>query len=355
MSLCAALGRLSTSRARLTIERPAAHRGLDASDSLACDAASACGTRAAFPAARAAMRALQRPLGIAIALALVVAPSIARAEDAPPKTPSPYSLPWSLRPAIAGTVVRADAAFALQDHATTVVPTVLAGYKLLPDTSFFLKVAYAYNAPDATGQSGALVNPLLGALFTPEIAPHLRLAAFAGLTAPVGMGGGASDKSDGGFVAASSGIYARSAMDNALFAVDYFTAIGGLGVAYIDRGLTVQIEGTIFQLSRTRGEAVDTDTSRTNLTSGLHVGYAIAGPLTVSAEIRHQRWLSTPAAVQKDPSKRDQTTAGAGARVTLPLSPGVTARPGIAYFHPLDDPMSAQGYRIVIADVPVSF
>lgn len=33
----------------------------------------------------------------------------------------------------------------------------------------------------------------------------------------------------------------------------------------------------------------------------------------------------------------------------------VFMRPGIANFHPIDDPMNAGGYNILFVDVPVSF
>ena len=51
----------------------------------------------------------------------------------------------------------------------------------------------------------------------------------------------------------TAGISARSAMDNALFAVDYWTVIGGLGLARITPGSTLQAEVTVLQLTRARG------------------------------------------------------------------------------------------------------
>jgi hypothetical protein len=144
-------------------------------------------------------------------------------------------------------------------------------------------------------------------------------------------------------------------MDNALFAVNYTTLTAGVGLAFVRWGFTAQAETTILQLFRTRGDAIDKDAARTNFTSGLHLGYRLLDPLTVSVELRYQRWLSTPAAVTADPAKRDQLTFAVGLRANVPLTKTLLVRPGVSYSHPLDDPMAAQGYRILQLDVPVVF
>ena len=81
-----------------------------------------------------------------------------------------------------------------------------------------------------------------------------------------------------------------------MFAVNYFTAIVGGDVAYVDHKLTVQLEATLFQLMRVRGDnaAAGTDSARTNSTVGLHAGYFIIPMLSLGGELRYQRWLSTP-------------------------------------------------------------
>src|SRR5258707_182649 len=89
--------------------------------------------------------------------------------------------------------------------------------------------------------------------------------------------GAAAPPPDATAVASASGIRARSAMDNAMFAVNYFTAIVGGGVAYVDHKLTVQLEATLFELMRVRGSNAgsSTDAARTNSTVGLHAGFFI--------------------------------------------------------------------------------
>ena len=74
----------------------------------------------------------------------------------------------------------------------------------------------------------------------------------------------------GAATANSAGIRARSAMDNAMFAVNYFTAIAGGDLAYVDHKLTVQLEATLFQLLRVRGSnaASGTDSAAPTPRSG---------------------------------------------------------------------------------------
>jgi hypothetical protein len=280
----------------------------------------------------------------------------------PPPKPKPpvYSIPWALRPALAPQGVRLESSLALQDKAFTLPFVLTAAYRITPTVSVLLKQALIVNDPVSPAPSGAaLVNPLLGMMYTPELTKGLRLPLFMGVTLPIGMGGGgtAAAPPDGTFIAAGSGVYARSGMDNAIMAVNYAVATGGVGLAYIDHGLTAQLEGTVIQLVRVRGgKPLEPDNSRTNLTAALHVGYSLfGGYLVPSVELRAQAWATTPAVVRKDDTKRDQFTYGLGARTKVSLSDAVTLRPGLSYFRPIDDPMSKAGYHIVTLDLPVAF
>lgn len=275
-----------------------------------------------------------------------------------------------MRPAIAPNLVRLDTSVAALDTAqlgsgAVSTSALTAGYKplqALPDLGFYARAAFVSRSTDRGADGSAMSNPLVFALYTPEIAPKLRLPLFAGVALPVGSGGGgAPDPAARETVL--SGIYARQAMDNALFVTNYLTSTAGAGVAWVDRGITVQAEATVLQLVRTRGEAVDADASRTNFTSGLNVGYRVLPAITVSAEAHYQRWLSTPAAVRADEAKaaserqglRDQLTAGGGVRLNLPLNDRVILRPGFAYFRGLDAPMSRGVYQIAQLDLPIAF
>jgi hypothetical protein len=283
-------------------------------------------------------------------------PEEKKREPKPSELKKRYSLPYALRPAIAPNILRVDAAYAFQDAASAQASTFTGGLKPFEgtDLGFYARAAVIHNAPDGGKNAGAVSNPLLFTLYTPEIAPKLRLPMFAGVTLPIGMGGGAVESNDAVRAGVSSGVYARQGMDNALFATNYMTFTTGAGIAWIDKGFTLQAEATMLYLVRVRGDSVDKEPARTNFTSGAHAGYLIASLVNVGVEAHYQRWISTPVAVQKDDSFRDQATVGGGVRFNVPLSDTILARPGIAYFHPIDDPMARAGYRIVQLDVPIA-
>jgi hypothetical protein len=77
----------------------------------------------------------------------------------------------------------------------------------------------------------------------------------------------------------------------------------------------------------------------------------------VGAELRYQRWLSTPAFVETPggAARRDTLTIAAGPHLHLMLSETITLRPGFAYARGLDAPLAAADYRIVQIDFPVAF
>lgn len=252
---------------------------------------------------------------------------------------------------------------------------LLASYKVIPSLAPLVRLGITSNNPptDKSARTDFL-NPVLGAIFGPKLDPTLKLAFFLGVTLPVGTGGG--DKPHVASAAAlATGIATRSAMDNAMFAANYFAIFPGVDFAYTASGFTAQVEATVFQLAKTRGPDQVTlasgakapaDKSNTNFTTGLHLGYFLIPQLSVGGEIRHQRWLSTPLAVKNDKTGtlRDTTTMAVGPRVHIKLGETMWLRPGIAYAFPLDNPM-ANGpthknpgnahYKIVQLDVPFVF
>ncbi len=279
----------------------------------------------------------------------------------PPVPPAPYSLPWQLRPAVVANVVRSDTSFAQLEDAmsrggSTIVSSLLGTYKVTPQLAPLVRVAFVDNTPPTGAGSRTLVNPVVGGMWATKPADDLRLSVFLGLAIPVGMGGGdAPDAADA--AATKSGIAARSAMDNAMFAVNYFTVFPGADLAYVKGGFTAQLEATLLQLFRARGAKVEKDEARTNLTTGLHVGYFVIPELSVSTELRYQRWLSTPAAVAADTTgaSRDNLTVAVGPRFHFKVGDSMWIRPGVSYAQGIDDPMSKQSYRIVQLDLPVAF
>ena len=287
----------------------------------------------------------------------------------PPKPkPPPYSLPWQLRPVVAATVLRSDTAFALykqsatnDESGSTIAPMLLFSYKVMDGFAPLVRLGLVSNSPpdvpNGPASSTLLVNPVVGATFAPKIHDQLKLGLFLGVTLPVGMGGG--DKPDPEDpVALAAGAAARSAMDNAMFAVNYFTVFPGVGFAYVAHGLTLQVEATVFLLNKARGPET-IDKRNTNFTTGFHAGYFIVPQFSLGAEIRHQRWLSTPATIKVggvvNDNLRDTTTFAVGPRVHIKLGETSWFRPGIAFAMPLDKPMSDRDYKIVQLDLPVAF
>jgi hypothetical protein len=298
------------------------------------------------------------------ASAVQAAPAATAVTTATPGTPAaatppppPYSLPWQLRPVAAVNVLRSDTSVALYDNGmgasgSTVASMFLGSYKLTPSLAPLVRVGFVQNNAPATGADGSsFVNPILGVTYAKKV-DSIRWAAFLGGTVPIGMGGG--NTPDAGAAGANAaGIRARSAMDNAMFAVNYFTAIVGGGVAYVDHKLTVQLEATLLQLLRVRGDmsAASPDSARTNSTFGLHVGYFLVPALSLGGELRYQRWLSA----SFTGAAKDTMTMAIGPRVHFQVSKGLWLRPGLSYSRALDLPLTDASYNMVQIDVPFYF
>lgn len=288
---------------------------------------------------------------VLLAAAALSGPLVA-AQPAPP----PYSLPWLLRPAAAGSVVRVDQTLAAYDLGATSrdtwVTSVIASYKLSPRWAPIARVAFLKDETDAAGGSG-FSNPLLGVTYARPLSGPWRFAAFGAVTLPVGSGGG--DRPDAGAAfAVARGIPARSAMENALFAVNYFTVIGGASVARVTPALTLQGEVTVLQLTRVRGPESQ-DGSRTNFTAGLHAGHFFSPKFSLGGELRMQRWMTDAAPVRAAAEARETVTFGVGPRLHFKLSGKRWVRPGLSWSRALDDPLKGQGYDMTTLDVPVSF
>jgi len=204
------------------------------------------------------------------------------------------------------------------------------------------------------GEALLFGNPGLYLNLAPRLSPPLRLNLFFSASAPLGQGGG-NDADPAVYKAVTTGVYVRSAMDGAPFSPNFATLAFGLDFAVVHGPLTVQTSGTIFQSFRARGDLVEPDVRRTNASGGLHVGLAVLPFFILSAEMRYQRWLSTPRSVVLDGERRDQLTAGGGFRFDVPFGQQGHFKPGLAFFMPADGPMTTAGYRTVQLDLPVVF
>lgn len=284
-------------------------------------------------------------------------PAEATASDAPSPAGkrAAYSLPWGLRPAIAPNLLRLDTVVAPADDGTTVTSILTGGgkpFSAVPDLGFYGRLGFAHHASDDAVTVAS--NPLFGALYTPELAPGLRLAPFGGVALPIGMGGGDTPHpAERATLAAAS--RARGGLDGVLFSTKYLAFVGGLDLACLVAGFTFQIEGTLVGSLRARGEGADADDSRAAMTTGLHVGYLVAKLVNLSVEARLQAFLSDAAPVVANPDAREQLTLGGGARFNVELAPTILARPGLAYSAGLDAPMSDAEVHVVQVDLPFTF
>jgi len=272
--------------------------------------------------------------------------------------PAPYSLPWLLRPAVPATVVRVDETSAFYDDpasgrsGSTNVTSLIASYKLGPHWAPLARVSFVKNDAPVGASGHGFSNPVLGINYFHPLRDGWRWTALLASSLPIGSGGG--DTPDVGAAAAMpAGATARSAMDNTLYAVNYWGLVGGLGLSRIARQLTLQAETTVFQLTRVRG-AVSQDKTRTNLTAALHVGHFFGPRLSLGAELRMQRWLTDAAPVRANAKAREQLTFAVGPRLQLKAGDHLI-RPGVSYTRAFDDPMAARSYGIVQLDVPVVF
>jgi hypothetical protein len=246
---------------------------------------------------------------------------------------------------------------------STEATMLLASYKVTPEIAPLVRFGFVKNNAPGTGVDGSsFVNPIIGAAYSHKL-DSFRLAAFLATTLPIGQGAGQMPNA-GAAAADAAGINARSAMDNAMFAVNYMTGIVGVGFGYISNGFTAQAEATLFQLFRVRGNDMTgsaPDATRTNSTAGLHLGYFVIPQLSFGGEIRYQRWLSSPNRLVMGnktafvDANLDNVTFGVGPRGHFKIGNGLWIRPGISYSQGIDKPLSDSKYRMVQVDIPVIF
>ena len=83
--------------------------------------------------------------------------------------------------------------------------------------------------------------------------------------------------------------------------------------------------------------------------------------LSFGAELRYQRWLSTPtrivnmAKVDIPDANKDTLSFAIGPRANFAIGNGLWIRPGISYARVLDKPLSDSSYNMVQVDIPVIF
>jgi hypothetical protein len=304
-------------------------------------------------------RPIQSASRLGIAWLLLMAAATASGQTPTPAPPL-YSLPFQLRPLAVSNTLRLDTSIGgwdspAGDHGSTLVTGLIGSWKRGSRVAIIGRVSFIDSRPPSGGveRSGHVFsNPLVGITRLSSLPDGTRLALFGAVTLPLGGGGGASP-AVAQTAALARGVATRSAMDNALFAVNYTSAIGGVSVARVRSRATLQAEATVLQLFRARG-ASSQDERRTNFTAGAHAGLVIGSRLSLGAEVRYQRWLTDAAPVRANAKARETMTIAFGPRLHLKLGKRAF-RPGVSFTAPLDEPLSGQKYRIWQLDLPVSF
>ena len=301
---------------------------------------------------------MRRPLfALAVFAGSSLLPLPARAQSG--GAPSPYALPFGLRPTSASSGVRAETAYGLDSGvSSTIVQYLSASYAPIEPLAIFARGGWVDFIPDGKSASTAFTNVAIGALWANHITQELRYSATIGGGLPVGEGGGATPN-PGEAAAIAAGNLARSRFEGAtMFSPNDVAPFVGGDVAWVSGGLTMQAEATLFELVRVTGAPTDADATKTSLSMGLSAGYFVIPQLSAGLEVRDQSFLTTPAAVQAGKQSRSWVTAGGGVRLHLQLADHVWLRPGLALFQPLNDPspaISASDYHIVQLDLPLTF
>lgn len=304
----------------------------------------------------------------AFVLSLLVQ-QIATAQPAPDALE--VSLPWQLHSLTTASVVEASSGVAVfrdpqgnVDIAETT--TLAASYRLTDRWAPTLRLAVTANdAPGAALDGASFGSPIAGVRYTRELHPW-RFAVRAALAIPIGTGGGNTPDPRAARTNAAA-ITARPA-DEAVFAVNYATAIVGADVAYVTHGFTAQAEMTLLQSVRVRGDTtvVGSDARRTRGTAGVHLGMFLGTRVSLGADLEYRRWLSHPEMLDtpgdpRIPSALEQpatVTASIGARVHVRV--GSTAvRPGLSITRGFAGPTPAMAITTqtsaVAISIPVEF
>jgi len=284
-----------------------------------------------------------------------------------------YSLPWQLRPVIIGNLARVDSVAAVFNDANgnldeAVATVVSASYQVNREWAPMMRLAFVGNdAPGEATDGSSFANPLVGATYARPLGSY-RLALFGATTLPIGTGGGDAPNIRAAKTNAASST-ARPA-DDAMFAVNYTTAIAGADFAYVNHGLTAQAEATLLQFVRIRGEngIGATDFFRTEAAVGLHLGYFIGSHFSLSSDLYYRRWLSHPTTLSAATGARVALSDGDMASTTVAVGPRFHfrvgkqgwIRPGISFVRGFDArgfgaPLLTGQATGVQVDVPVMF
>ncbi len=210
--------------------------------------------------------------------------------------------------------------------------SILSGAKVFNDFAVILKVGGTWNTPPNQAGASACFNPLIAGSYLMPL-KHIKMQLFLGLTAPFGSGN---------TLALTSSNLARSAMDNAMTAVNTYAIMPGVDLVFTTKSWTFQWETTLIQQTRARG-IMDPPVS-THTTSGISTGYALNEKFSLQAEILYQHWLTTKTS--------DNLSFIAGPRAALKID-HIILRPAIGYMQSIIT--STGTFKALMIDIPVYF
>ena len=272
-----------------------------------------------------------------------------------------------------GNLARVDSVAAVFNDANgnldeAVATVVTASYQMNGNWAPMVRLSFVGNdAPGEATDGSSFANPLIGATYARALGNY-RLALFGATTLPLGTGGGDTPNIRAAKTNAASSA-ARPA-DDAMFAVNYTTAIAGADFAYVGHGFTAQGEMTLLQFVRVRGGdgGGATDAFRTQAAVGLHVGYFFGSHFSLSSDLNYRRWLSHPTTLGASAGARgtfsdagmNTTTVTVGPRVHFRLGRSGWIRPGVSFVRGIDArgfdaPLLTAQATGVQVDVPVTF
>jgi len=148
-------------------------------------------------------------------------------------------------------------------------------------------VGTVHNASSDEASATGLANPALGASYQIELGKHVKVGALTGLTLPIRLR--RRKRAQRRRVRAWT-----NSIDwgGAMFAVDHLDLFNGVRGAFAYDRLTLQLETTVHELVRVRGEAVDPIGAAATVTgSTATVSYAILPQLVVSTRARRDALL----------------------------------------------------------------
>lgn len=286
---------------------------------------------------------------MSITWTLLVTALLARVASAEPEHDAEEaSTPWQLHAMTTGNAIQLESAAAVfrdpQGNIDIAEATALsARYRLTERWAPMIRLGFVgNNAPGAALDGMSIGNPIAGATYA-RTSSSRRLALFAAVAIPLGSGGG-NDPDPRAARTNAASITARPA-DEAMFEVNYATAIVGADVAYVKHGVTAQAEATLLQSLRVRGDktAAGADAVRTRATIGGHIGVFLGRYVSLGADLEYRRWLSHPTMLDamSDPripsanEDRATLTASIGARVHFHVA-RTSVQPGISYTRGFD-------------------